>query len=124
MIEFHWSALLHLVVNHGILSWERCSSARRRRHGSAHGDTASGRRDSVLKLVYTVLLLSVNSLLFLLTSGLHRRNVRALHALTNRTTSGTHDHLRALAWLRSVCTVGAPHAFTTLLSAQWAWLRH
>ena len=50
--------------------------------------------------------------------------MRALHALNNSTTSGTHDHLRALARLRSVGTVCTPHTFTALLSTQWAWLGH
>jgi hypothetical protein len=125
MVEFDRPTLFQTVtINHDILPWKRRSSARRRRHGSTHGDTACGRRDSVLKLVHAMLLLPVNSLLFLLTSRLHRRNVRALHALTNSSTSRAHDHLRALARLRSVGTIGASHAFATFLSAEWPWLGH
>jgi hypothetical protein len=125
MVEFDGPTLFQTVtIGHDVLAWKRRSSAGRRRHGSPHGDTACGRGDSVLKLVHAMLLLPVNSLLFLLTSCFHRRNVRALHALTNSPTSRAHHHLRALAWLRSVGTVGASHAFATFLSAQRAWLWH
>ena len=125
MVKFDRSALFQTVtIDHDILTWKRRSSARRRRHGSPHGDTARGRGDSILELVHAMLLLPVNSLLLLLTSGLHGRDVRALHTLTDSTPSGTHDHLRSLAWLRSVGTVGASHAFATFLSAKWAWLGH
>jgi hypothetical protein len=125
MVKFNRSALFHtMTIDHDILAWKRRPSARRGRHGSSHGDTACGRGDSILELVHAMLLLPVNSLLLLLTGSFHGRNVRALHALANSTTSWAHDHLRTLTWLRSVGAVCAPHAFAALLSAQRAWLGH
>lgn len=71
-----------------------------------------------------MLLLPVHSLLLLLTSGFHRRDVRSLRSRTNSTTTGAHHHLSTLAWLGCIGAVGASRVLSTFLSTQWARLRH
>jgi hypothetical protein len=122
MIEFHRSALLHtMAIDHDILAGKWRSSTRGRRNRSSHGRATRGCGNSILELVYAVLLLPVHSLLLLLASDVHGRNVGTLHSWTNIASARAHHHL---ARLRSIGAVCASHALAAFLTTKRTWLRH
>lgn len=123
MVELDGTALFHAVgISSGFLA--RGTATRCRRQGSAHVGTASGSGDGILKLVDAALLLLMDSLLLLLASSLHGRDMRARDGLADSTAARAHYHLVALAWLRRVSAVRAPHALTSFLTAEGSWLGH
>lgn len=122
VVELHRPPLLQhslRVADVGVLlAWQWGASRGHTR--TQTGTSRSG--DRILQRTKATLLLLVHCLLLLLPRRLHRRQVLRLLTLrgrSDRTPTRTESHLGALlAWLRSVCAIGASERLCVALLAQ------